>query len=526
VARDGGISFKKFFDCRRVHRKFTGRAQVFHTSGSPPQSSRRSGREGAMLDATAPPTYAGDFMTQWRLAGALLALVLVARPPGAAAAPTPEAALLRVFLDDGTALASFGEPARLGDRVVFSMPTSASLTEPRLHLVTIPASRVDWPRTTRYAESVRAAQYLATRAEAQYVMLTSEITQALNDVALTSEPAGRLAIVERARRTLADWPGRHYGYKQDEIQRMLSILDEAIADLRAAAGVERFDLSFVAAADPSAAREPLLPPPDPRETIEQTLAAARLSDAATERMSLLAVAIAAIDRDAAILAADWSAETRAKTSAALAMELAIERRYRQLQTRVVRLAAARARLADVRGIQRLVAEIRAEDKVLGGRRPETVASLLAVVETELDAARRLRLERDRWALRLPDLRKYHTAFLARIEHFETLRGALEDIKALAGSGPGALTSIQRAAAEILQAMTSLTPPDEYRSAHGLIVSAAHLADNAARIRREAALAGDLARAWDASSAAAGALMLSARARVELPDLFRLPKLLR
>jgi hypothetical protein len=60
------------------------------------------------------------------------------------------------------------------------------------------------------------------------------------------------------------------------------------------------------------------------------------------------------------------------------------------------------------------------------------------------------------------------------------------------------------------------------AAHALLVSAAHLAGNAARIRREATLAGDLARAWDASSAAAGALMLGARARADIQSFLRPP----
>ena len=46
------------------------------------------------------------------------------------------------------------------------------------------------------------------------------------------------------------------------------------------------------------------------------------------------------------------------------------------------------------------------------------------------------------------------------------------------------------------------------------LSAAQLADSAATIRREAALTGDMARAWNASSAAAGALMLSAPRAIE------------
>jgi hypothetical protein len=41
---------------------------------------------------------------------------------------------------------------------------------------------------------------------------------------------------------------------------------------------------------------------------------------------------------------------------------------------------------------------------------------------------------------------------------------------------------------------------------------------------EATLTGDLRRAWDASSAAAGALMLEAQARSELRSLSQGPKL--
>ena len=51
--------------------------------------------------------------------------------------------------------------------------------------------------------------------------------------------------------------------------------------------------------------------------------------------------------------------------------------------------------------------------------------------------------------------------------------------------------------------------------HNLFTSAVQLADNAAKIRREAALTGNIARAWDASSAAAGALMLATQARTDL-----------
>src|SRR5262249_40951165 len=126
--------------------------------------------------------------------------------------PILEATLFRVFLKDGTTLVSYGELARVGDRVVFSMPTSVSMDNPQLHLVDISSDRVDWVRTVNYAESARATRYLETRAESDYTALANEVAQALNEVAVTSDQTKRLQIVERARKRLADWPPTHYHY--------------------------------------------------------------------------------------------------------------------------------------------------------------------------------------------------------------------------------------------------------------------------------------------------------------------------
>ena len=82
------------------------------------------------------------------------------------------------------------------------MPTSPATSNPDLHLVTIPAERVDWEKTTSYADAARATRYLGTKAEADYALLTSDIAQALNDVALTTNPAERLVIVQKARKAL------------------------------------------------------------------------------------------------------------------------------------------------------------------------------------------------------------------------------------------------------------------------------------------------------------------------------------
>ena len=437
-----------------------------------------------------------------------------------------DAAFFRLFLQDGSSLVSYGEVARVGDRVVLSMPTSGAANAPALQLVNIAADRVDWDRTTRYAESVRATQYLANQAAYDYAFLSAEVAQTLNAVSATTDPVRRLAAVEVARKTLAEWPARHFGYKQDEVRQMLAVLDEAIADLRVRTGSDRFNLSFVATSALPVDLEPLLPVLTPKEAIEQTLVAARLTESPAERMSLLSTALVGLDRDAAALPPEWVATARSVTKRDIDAEIAADHAYNALTDRMVRLAAERARAADVRGIERLIFAIRARDEALGGKRRDTVAALVDSIQAELDAARRLQLERDRWALRLADFRRYSAAISTTLDQFTRMRPLLEDIKALAGSAPESLAVLLRNAAVAVRQLSVITPPEEFQSAHALLLSAAQLADSAGRTRREAALTGSMARAWDASSAAAGSIMLHERARNEVQSLIRLPQLTR
>jgi hypothetical protein len=440
--------------------------------------------------------------------------------PAADSAP-----LFRVFLKDGTSLVSFGELARLDDRVVFSMPTSASSAAPQLQLITIPSDTVDWERTINYADAVRATRYVDSRAASDYAMLTTEIAQALNDVGQTENPATRLAIVEKARKTLVEWPAAHYNYRHDEIQQTIATLDEAIADLRASIGSSTFDLTFVAPGiAPASTFESILPPPGVRESIEQTLRAAELTASPAERTSLLTVAVNALDSEAANLPPDWVKSTRASASAQIAREVQTDRRYQALGARMLRLARTRAMMADVRGVQGVLASIRANDELLGSARPDAVASMIAAVDEQLDLARHLRLERDRWELRAPVLREYRAAMTMPLNQFRQMTLPLEDIKSLAGSGPDALGSILRGTAQVQKALSTIEPPSELRDVHNLFLSAVQLAGNAATIRREAAINGNMARAWDASSAAAGALMLLARARNDMQLVLRPPQI--
>jgi hypothetical protein len=482
-------------------------------------------------------------MTRRRVAGALFALCLgttvSAQPRGAAslAPPSPaqatlppapsEATLFRVFLKDGSTLVSFGEVARVGDRVVFSMPTTPTSSpgaDQGLHLVNLSADKVDWDHTARYADSARASQYLTGQALYDYAKLSNEVADALNQVAAATDPATRLAIVQKARKTLAEWPPTHFNYKQDDVKQMLTMLDEAIADLRLAVGSGRFDLNFVSVATAPVPSEPLMPEPTAKESIEQVLTAAKLTDSSAERSSLLTAAMTGLAKNADALPADWAATTAASTMADIAREVNTDRAYQTLTNTMLSVAKSRTRAADVRGLQQLMDQIRARDEAMGAKRPEAVNALLDSVSVELDAARRLQLARDQWALRAPAYRAYRASVLASLTQFAQLKVPLENIKALAGSSPYALSSIQRTVTAMRKNVAKASPPDELQEAHALLVSAVELADSAAKIRREAALTASMTRAWDASAAAAGSLMLFARAKSEIQDLIALPQL--
>ena len=481
-------------------------------------------------------------MKRCTLAGVLIAVGLLTSAHASAAAgvntAVDDATLFRLFLKDGTTLVSYGEVARVEDRVVFSMPTGptgpaaptgVADANPPLHLVNIAADRVDWDRTDRYAEAARASHYIATQADADYAAISNQIAQTLNEVATAPDAARRLALVERARKALAEWPRNHFNYRAAEVRQMLTLLDEAIADLRAASGSSRFDLSLTAYSDESPALEKLLPPPTLQDAIEQTLFAARISDSAAERESLLEAALTtltAADADTAV-PSDWVVATRAETRAALEMERQIDQRYQLLSQRMLAQGERQMRQADVRGLQQTLDVIDRRDAVLGRKRRDEINALVAAVQAQLDAARQFRLARDRWALREPEYRRYRAAISAPVDLLALvarMKPALESIKTLAGTSPAALAAVHRGVAQIITRASAIAPPEEFRAAHALIVSAAQMADTAAHIRLEATLSIDMARAWDASSAAAGALMLAARAASEIESLMRPPQL--
>lgn len=452
--------------------------------------------------------------TLWvrRAASCVLAGVLLTAAPAARAADPPPP-VYRVFLKDGTTLAAYGEWVRVGDRAVFTAAIGEGPDAP-LHLASVPADQVDWDATVGYRDGLRAAQYAATRGDQEFAALSDEVARLLNEAAKSGDPARRLADVEEARRRLAEWPAAHFGFRGEEVRQVLALVDEVVSDLRAARGETRFDLSLVAWAVPPPAPRPL-PPPSLRDAVTQALRLAALAESPVERVSLLRTAASALERQKALAPKSWVSATRDTIDRQLSRELDVDARYASLQSRELKRATRAVANGDVRAVERSIARVRTADERLGAQRPDVVRALLLVLEERLDAARRLRLARDQWAVKAGAFDRYRKASKDSLNDFARVRPALDDIKALAGPGLSRLVRLERTVFNVQSRLSSLDVPPDLRPAHALTVSAVQLAANAARLRRRAVESGEMQHARDASAAAAGALMLFERGRDDL-----------
>jgi hypothetical protein len=458
----------------------------------------------------------------------LLAAAVCVAQAGSRPSSPADALLYRIFLQDGSTLVSYGDFARVADRVVFSTPVGGlDGPSPALHLISISESSVDWDRTDQYAQATRARHYAATRGEADFEALSNEVARALHAVATTKDPARRLVLATEARRMLTAWPASHHGYRASDVAQLAALLDDAVGELRVAAGLPRVDLTLVATAVPLPPDVPELPPPTLRESVEQAFRAAAVTGDSTERVSLLEAIVAGLgapDPKAPRDKTSWTSVLRARASAALAQELKVDRSYRELVSRTVTRADERARRADVSGIERLVQSVLRADDRLGRRRPQTTAALLATLDDRLDAARRLRLARDAWAMRRGGLVLYQRRIRPAIDRLRRSSSGLEQIRQLSGPAPEALAPLAARVTDGWRELKSIRPPAEAEPVHNLLVSALQLAIRAAASRRLAIAGADMTTAWEASAAAAGALLMFERAQEDLRKLTTPPGL--
>lgn len=426
----------------------------------------------------------------------------------------------RLFLIDGTEVATHGEASRVGDEVVAMVPIGLDRTgAPTLQAVTLPASRIDWPRTEAYLQAVRLAQYAAATGDRDYAAFTADVAATLDRVSSTADPLARIAMVEAVRRRLADWPREHYGYRASEATAMLSMLDEVLIGLRAAAGQREFAFALAAGAVPAPVEPPpLRTAPTLQAVVTQALGLAAHVDSPRERETLLRGALELVESNAAAWDRDWRRETTRAIERRLDAERRISRDYDALRSRVVARAARFAAAADVRALLALRADTARRDERLGRQRPAEITGLLAHLDAELAATRQYRLLLDRWEARRDVLGGYTAAIVRVLGTADPVIVALDDIRTLSGPPLGDINRASAILKGVDVAVLQMTVPEEGRELHGLLRSGLQMAATALERRRDATLSGELSQAWQASAAAAGALMVVERLQREAAQL--------
>lgn len=431
--------------------------------------------------------------------------------------------LFRLFLTDGSSIISYGEFARLDDRVIFSMPTGGPADQPRLHAVTLPAVSIDWSRTEKYAASARYQQYADTRGENDFLNLSNEVAGVLNQILQTTDRTRALQYAMQARATLVNWPRDHYGYRQPDVREILTLLDEAIAGLRAAAGMTMFNVVLVAD-PPDVALEPLAGMPSFREQVDQNLRVAALTERSSERIALYQATLALLDEARNSFTSNEIAAIRRSTEVRIRDEVAVDVRYAELSRRLVGLAtraAASARIGDVR---RVLDQIPREDARLGRKRPEMVDALHASVQSQLVSAQRLRLLRDQWLIRRSLYRDYQRSIGMQVLQLVKAQSSLEAIRRLEGPAPATLVTLRSRFSGGAERLQRVQVPADVRAVHDLVIGAWRFAETAFNGRYQAIESGEVTTAWEASSAAAGALLFLSRAQQEIRELLEPPQL--
>jgi hypothetical protein len=205
-------------------------------------------------------------------------------------------------------------------------------------------------------------------------------------------------------------------------------------------------------------------------------------------------------------------------------EHAVDSRYTQLARRLMTQATRAAARASISDVQRVLDRMPREDSRLGRRRPEMVQALRASVQGQLDAARQLRLLRDQWTIRRAIYREYQRTVGSQLLQLVKSQPSLEAIKRLEGPSPNTVMTLRARLSGGAERLSRMPVSDQLRPVHDLLVGSWRFAENALNGRFEAIQSADVATAWEASSAAAGSLLMLARVQQEIRALLEPPRL--
>lgn len=512
------IQPKLFFGPQLLHKICTDRAQVFH------RIPKR--RPGAARKCRQYNDVIGDRMLSARiLAGVLMCLATagagIAAPAGEEVGT--DVPLFRIYLADGSSVVSYGEYVRVDEEVVFSTPLGSSRGDPRLQVITLPAALVDWTRTERYSRSLRYQQYAAVHGEADFARMSADISAMLNRMAVEADPARAREIADQARAKLVEWPATHFGYRQHDISSIVALIDDLVANLAGSPEDGSAALTLVAMT-PAVDLEPVLGMMSPRDQVTRLVTLVSQLPRSADRLALLRAALTILDDPASEITASDTAAVRRSLQAQIQGELITDERYAGLVRRLTDEARRAAAGARVTSVERVLASIDAEDAKLGRKRPELVQALISEIDSQLEAARDLRLRRDQWELRRHVYRSYVDTISVQVAQLVKAESQLDAIRRQAGPSPGRLLSLQDALKGGAERLERVVAPEQLRQAHELFVTAWRMAQGAVDTRHSAVVSGDVAVARQASSAAAGSLMLLSRAQAELRSALEMPKL--
>ena len=187
---------------------------------------------------------------------ALTATLFCAGIGPAAAQPPSPSATYRVFLKNGDALPSYGEAAVVADRLIFNLSIGGSDGPLTLQLISLPMPLIDMERTSRYADSMRAAFYAATRGETEYSEMTAELSRDLEHLAKVQDRKLQLLMADQLRLGLVAWPRSHFFYRANDIEKLVGLVGDVINELKVAVGEKTVALELTAG-PPTPRREPL-----------------------------------------------------------------------------------------------------------------------------------------------------------------------------------------------------------------------------------------------------------------------------
>jgi len=205
-------------------------------------------------------------------------------------------------------------------------------------------------------------------------------------------------------------------------------------------------------------------------------------------------------------------------------EVSADSRYAELSRSLMDQATRAAQRADGAAIERLLSRIPREDAKLGEKRPQLVEALNTSVQSRLTDARRLRLRRDQWALRRATYRQYHGLVGSSLLLLVKSTASLEAIRKLEGPAPDRLLALRSQLSGGAERLQRMHTPEYLRDMHERLIGAWRFAENAAKARFTAVSNADATAAWEASSAAAGALMMLTRVQQDLQSLLEPPRL--